>query len=312
MTANAAAWTATSITILGLTASGCETDSTADTPADTGAPLVDSQPSDVASTPPDAAPSDAAPPDATPNDAAEDLAPSPDTEPDAAASAPTEVEWVPIPAGRFEMGCSPGDSLCFDAERPRHAVDVPAFEMASTETTQAQFEAVMGFNPSGVSICARCPADTVMWHEAVEFCEAVGGRLPSESEWEHAARAGTTGAHFCGDDARVDEIAWFQPNADNQTHPVGRKTPNRFALYDTSGNVWEWVQDCWHDDYSDGPPNDGSAWISGADCSFRVLRGGSWGLELRGVRVSNRDADYVDSYLLPPPGFRCARDIGEH
>ena len=222
--------------------------------------------------------------------------------------------WVSVPAGRFTMGCSDGDEDCYDAERPAHEVAVPAFELTATEITQAQFVAVIGENPSVVSECADCPVDSVWWDEAVEVCAALGARLPSEAEWEYAARAGSPSRFGCGDDAAcLDAVAWYGDNSDNTTHTVGSKDANDFGLHDMLGSVWEWTDDCWHASY-EGAPVDGSAWVDpgpDVDCSFRVVRGGAWGMSPRGVRVSNRDYDYVDAYLVAPPGFRCARDGGE-
>jgi len=110
-----------------------------------------------------------------------------------------------------------------------------------------------------------------MWYEAKEFCELVGGRLPSEAEWEYAARAGTTTKYYCGDaPSCLDGIAWYFDNSNNQTHPVGQKTPNAFGLYDMLGNVWEWVADCRHDNYNDAPPT-GGVW-AGGDCFYRNIQ----------------------------------------
>ena len=319
------------MTVAGLLVCSCSKDDSdaGDTPGDTGPGPGDVGPGDVT---PDAGV------DLTPQpDAGSDLTPKPDTggadvapqpdlggdqdvtvQPDLpvdAAELPPngEIVWVPIPAGSFEMGCSPGDEECFDVERPSHTVNISAFEMSATEITQAQFEEVIGENPSTVSICPDCPVDSVWWSEARQLCEAMGGRLPTEAEWEYAARAGSTTRFFCGDDSScLDAVAWYVDNSDNVTHQVGQKEPNAFGLHDTLGNVWEWLEDCWHDDYTDAP-DDGRAWedTEGGDCSYRILRGGCWGLGPRGLRVSNRDADYPDSYLIAPPGFRCVRDVAE-
>ena len=118
------------------------------------------------------------------------------------------------------------------------------------------------------------------WNDAQEFIgrlNARGGgnryRLPSEAEWEYAARAGTTGDRY----GSVDAIGWHNDNSGRRTHPVGQKAPNGWGLHDMLGNVWEWVEDCWHNGYG-GAPTDGTAWTTGGDCNRRVLRGGSWEL----------------------------------
>ncbi|MGH9803026.1 MAG: formylglycine-generating enzyme family protein, partial [Blastocatellia bacterium] len=123
------------------------------------------------------------------------------------------------------------------------------------------------------------PMESISWEEAKEFCQKIqqltnkAYRLPSEAEWEYACRAGTTGDYG----GKLDEMAWYYENSDSKTHPVGKKNANSFGLYDMHGNVWEWCEDLWHDDYKQAPA-DGSAWLSGGDSSRRVLRGGSWNL----------------------------------
>jgi len=211
--------------------------------------------------------------------------------------------WVSIPAGSFEMGCSPGDAECGSDEEPRHTVNVSAFRMTETEITQAQYEWVTGSNPSHFSGCTECPVESVTWYEAKAFCEAIGARLPSEAEWEYAARGGTTTRYYCGDDAEcLDGIAWYTGNSGSETHSVKGKDANAFGLYDMLGNVWELVEDCWHSDYT-GAPSTAEVW-SGGDCSYRVVRGGSWYDHGRRLRASNRIVEEpwdVTKYS----GFRC-------
>jgi formylglycine-generating enzyme required for sulfatase activity len=218
---------------------------------------------------------------------------------------PPSLVWVSIPAGTFQMGCSPGDTECMATEEPPHVVAVSSFEILETEVTQAQYEAVMGSNPSYFSGCLECPVELVSWHSARSFCEAIGGRLPSEAEWEYAARAGTTTRFYCGDDSScADGIAWHFFNASLETHPVGYKIPNAFGLYDMLGNVWEWVEDCWHEDYT-GAPTTGQPWVFN-DCEMGVTRGGSYGKLPQSLRVSIRyrlDYDLGEREI----GFRCSR-----
>jgi formylglycine-generating enzyme required for sulfatase activity len=216
--------------------------------------------------------------------------------------------WIQIPSGSFQMGCVPQDTNCQSDEIPRHTVTfVKGFEMTATEITQEQYQKVIGSNPSNFANCPTCPVEYVTWFEAKAFCEAVGGRLPSEAEWEYAARAGTETIYLCGDDPScLDGIAWYYVNSDNKTHPVGQKSPNDFGLYDMIGNVWEWVED-WHHDNYDGAPSDGSAWIS-PQGNYRGLRGGSWSfsgdLHLRASARQNFSAS--DPYYYW--GIRCVRD----
>jgi formylglycine-generating enzyme required for sulfatase activity len=227
---------------------------------------------------------------------------------------PATVTWVSIPGGTFAMGCSVGDTRCESKELPRHDVTLAPFELMATEITQTQYRAVTGTNPSLHPDCSDCPVDTINWQMAKDFCAAVGGRLPSEAEWEYAARAGTTTSYICGENpACLDSVSW---NVDNslvgsyyRTHPVGTKVANDFGLYDMLGNVWEWVEDCWHDDYTNAPV-DGGAWVdgAGADCTVRVMRGSSY-LYNSGdffMRSSYRESYGADAWF-GSLGARCAR-----
>ena len=133
-------------------------------------------------------------------------------------------------------------------------------------------------------------------------------RLLSEAEWEYAARAGTTTLYSFGDDeAALDQHAWYSENSDRQTHPVGEKKPNAFGLYDMHGNVWEWVEDHWHDNY-EGAPADGSPWVKDGDVSQRVVRGGSFYDDPRDLRAANRFTQPRNARNVNV-GFRLARTL---
>jgi formylglycine-generating enzyme required for sulfatase activity len=132
-------------------------------------------------------------------------------------------------------------------------------------------------------------------------------RLLSEAEWEYAARARTTGPYSFEDDESVlGEYAWYGKNSGNRTHPVGEKKPNGFGLYDMHGNVWEWVEDCYHDSYQEAP-SDGSAWIAGA-CGERVVRGGAWGGNPRDLRSAVRGGN-TPGNRTNVLGFRVGRTL---
>lgn len=220
------------------------------------------------------------------------------------------MQFVSIPAGAFMMGCSAGDAECTAQENPAHRVTITRpFEIGKYQVTQSQYEAVTSVNPSHFR-GPNHPVETVSWDDAQKFCEVLNRkrdgyhyRLPTEAEWEYAARAGDDSCRY----GPLVIIAWFRDNAGGATHPVGEKKPNRFGLYDTLGNVWEWVQD-WFDVtyYSRSPEADPKGPDNG---EFRVLRGGSWRGVVRGLaRVSSR-------YFLKPStrsdvtGFRCVREI---
>lgn len=220
-----------------------------------------------------------------------------------------KMQYVGIPAGAFWMGCSVGDAACNTSEKPRHQIRITmAFQMGQYEVTQAQWEAVMGENRSSYHGQTR-PVEQVSWNDTQEFLEKLNKRndgyryrLPTEAEWEYAARAGST-EEF---PAALDAIAWYDRNSGSQTHNVGEKQPNAWGLHDMQGNVWEWCQD-WYDPryYANSPSTDPKGPPTG---QYRVLRGGSWSSPGAWfVRLSNRGsiepAERSFSY-----GFRCVRE----
>jgi formylglycine-generating enzyme required for sulfatase activity len=227
-----------------------------------------------------------------------------------AAAVLGQVEYVPIPAGEFLMGCSAGESECGEDEKPAHRVAITkGFEIARREVAQAVWQAVMGTNPSTFKAPDR-PVEQVSWNDVQEFLAALNGRgdgyhyrLPTEAEWEYAARAGTSGAYY----GSLDAIAWYGANSGGQTHPVGQKLPNAWGLHDMQGNVWEWCHDWYQDDYyrtlGEAPAVDPRGPASGQQ---RVLRGGSWYKFLWFLRVSSRFG-FRPSGRFPHVGFRCVR-----
>ena len=223
---------------------------------------------------------------------------------------------VRVPGGTFTMGCQEGffssDKDCQYDEKPAHQVEVRSFEMSQYEVTQEVWAAVMGENPSNFPNCPQCPVESVSWDEVRAFLRklnAGGGRyrLPSEAEWEYAARGGSQsrGYEYAGSDT-PDAVAWYRGNSGGKTHSVGQKQANELGLYDLSGNVLEWVQDCWNESYA-GAPSDGRAWESG-DCSRRVLRGGSWDGGPRYLRSALRYR-YTADNRSDNLGFRIARSL---
>lgn len=235
-----------------------------------------------------------------------------------AASSPSGLKWVAVPAGSFEMGCATFDPTCLleTSTKPRHQVNVEAFDLLETEVTEAQYKAVTGKDPSedyNGGGGPDSPVENVTWQEAKAFCEAVGGRLPTEAEWEYAARAGAATTYPCGNDwSCLDDIAWNMynsgdDNGDNpHKHDVRGKAPSSFGLYDMYGNVWEWVQDCWHDNYNGAPATAYPPWEQGCTGSARIHRGSDFGGDVDFMRAVVRlgwDASGAGDDL----GFRCAR-----
>ena len=214
---------------------------------------------------------------------------------------------VVVPAGNFVMG-SPADEPNRDSdEGPQHSVRVTKFAMARFEVTQGQWKALMGSNPSAVKDCGDdCPVENVSWDDAQAYVKKLSEktgqqyRLPSEAEWEYAARAGTTTAYAFG--ATLSES---QANMGNKTVRVGSYSANNFGLSDMHGNVWEWVQDCWHVTYKNAPTN-GDAWETECTEARRVLRGGSWYNLPRDLRSANRNG-ITPGFRNGNSGFRIAR-----
>jgi len=213
-----------------------------------------------------------------------------------------KMELIAIPGGTFWMGSKDGEGEKY--ERPRHQVTVAPFYIGKYPVTQAQWQAVMKNNPSKFKGADR-PVEQVPWNDCQKFVNKLNAtvgagsepaptfRLPSEAEWEYACRAGTETAYSFGDDpAQLGEYAWFDGNSGGGTYPVGQKQPNTWGVYDMLGNVYEWCEDAWHDNYT-GAPTDGSAWTGGDD-GWHVLRGGSWWNSTKQLRCA-----YRDWYLRP-------------
>ncbi len=218
------------------------------------------------------------------------------------------LELVWIPPGEFVMG-SPSSEANRDDDETQHTVRITqGFWMGKYEVTQAQWQAVMGSNPSQFTGDGKLPVEQVSWDDCQEFVKKLsqraGGtfRLPTEAEWEYACRAGSTTAYCFGDDvSRLSDYAWYDENSGNGTHPVGQKKPNAWGLYDMHGNVWEWCED-WLGDYPSGAVTDPTGPSSG---SYRVFRGGSWHHDPRRCRSAIR-LRYTPVHRNIVLGFRVA------
>lgn len=206
------------------------------------------------------------------------------------------LAYVWIAPGKFAMGCAPKDADCFENEKKVHEVTLTGgFWIGQTDVTQAAYTRVNGRNPSHFK-SANLPVESVNWAEAQNYCQAIGGRLPTEAEWEFAARGGDAGARY----APPAEIGWDRDNSGGKTHAVAQKKPNAFGLFDMLGSVWQWTAD-WYGEYAGVPETDPAG--PGAS-KGRVLRGGSWSDSAKFVRASAREG-------APPEdrndtvGFRC-------
>jgi formylglycine-generating enzyme required for sulfatase activity len=219
------------------------------------------------------------------------------------------LEMVNLPAGQFLMGSPDSDSDAQSREKPQHQVKLNSFAIGKYPVTQAQYQAVMGKNPSRFKNNPQNPVEKVSWDDAQAFCRKLSQitgktyRLPTEAEWEYACRAGTTTRYYFGDDAsQLGDYAWYDGNSRYKTHPVGDKKPNAWGLYDMSGNVLEWCEDNWHNTYENAP-RDGSAWLIN-DNDYYIVRGGSWFINPSFCRSayrgndSRRDNDYYDGFRV--------------
>ncbi|MFM6881969.1 MAG: formylglycine-generating enzyme family protein [Dolichospermum sp.] len=207
-----------------------------------------------------------------------------------------ELEMIAIPGGTFLMGSPKNEEGSINSEKPQHEVTIKPFLMGKYSVTQKQWRTVAALEKVNIDLASypsyfegdNCPVEQVSWHDAIEFCARLSNytkkpyRLPTEAQWEYACRAGTTTPFHFGDRITTD-LANYDGN---YTYGDGLKgvhrkgttdvvlfPPNLFGLHDMHGNVWEWCQDDWHDNY-EGAPIDGSAWISLTN--RKVLRGGSW------------------------------------
>jgi formylglycine-generating enzyme required for sulfatase activity len=214
------------------------------------------------------------------------------------------IEMVYVKGGTFQMGSNDGDS----DEKPVHTVTVSDFYIGKYEVTQKQWREIMGNNPSNFKNCDNCPVEKVSWNDVQEFIKKLNQktgknyRLPTEAEWEYAARGGSQsrGYKYAGSN-NIGEVAWYDGNSSSKTHAVGGKKPNELGIYDMSGNVYEWCSD-WYVNYSAGSQRNPQGPTSGFD---RVLRGGSWSGLAGFCRVSNRSiCDPDDRYSFS--GFRLA------
>ena len=220
-------------------------------------------------------------------------------------------EMITIKGGTFTMGCTSEWSDCWENEMPTHSVSLSDFYIGKFEVTQELWQAVMGNNPSYFK-GNNLPVEQVSWNDAQEFIKKLNQqtgqnfRLPTEAEWEYAARGGnkSNGYKYSGSNS-IDNVAWYTKTTnDSGTKPVGTKSPNELGIYDMSGNVWEWCQD-WYGNYSSGSQTNPTGPATG---SHRVFRGGSWLSYAEYCRVSDRSSSGPTGYRSDDLGFRLAAD----
>ncbi|MBR4937142.1 MAG: formylglycine-generating enzyme family protein [Bacteroidaceae bacterium] len=218
------------------------------------------------------------------------------------------ANMVRVQGGTFTMGATAEQgSDAYDSEKPTHQVMLSSYYIGKFQVTQAEWQAVMGTNPSHFK-GDNLPVVNVNWFDCQEFIRKLNEltgkqfRLPTEAEWEYAARSGkhSYGAKFAGG-SNIDNVGWYKENSNSTTHPVGLKRPNELGLYDMSGNVWEWCQD-WYGSYSSASQTNPQGPATG---TYRVLRGGGWGLDARSCRLSFRSI-CVPDFRANDGGLRLA------
>ncbi|MDR0971200.1 MAG: formylglycine-generating enzyme family protein [Bacteroidales bacterium] len=224
---------------------------------------------------------------------------------------PIEIEMIKVEGGTFLMGCDiENEDDCHKDEIPIHSVTLTNFSISKYLITQAQWKKIMGNNPSENVRGDNYPVTNVSWIDAQEFCERLSRktgrsyRLPTEAEWEYAAKGGnkSKGYKFSGSN-NLDDVGWYKENSGGNKHPVGRKLPNELGIYDMSGNVWQWCNDI-YGEYSNTKQKD----PTGPDLgSYRIIRGGSWGNSDAGCRNINRNY-FTPSYRDASVGFRIVLD----
>lgn len=210
-----------------------------------------------------------------------------------------EFKMVKVSSGTFQMGATAEQgSDAMDNEYPIHSVTLSDYYIGQTEVTQELWEVVMGSNPSNFMESEQSPVEQVSWSDCQEFITKLNKltgekfRLPTEAEWEFAAKGGNEGKGYKYSGSNdVNAVAWYKSNSGGKTHPVAKKQANELGLYDMCGNVWEWCSD-WKGDYSGTAQTNPKGPNTG---TRRVLRGGSWDYTARDVRVSYRGSNAPDN-----------------
>ncbi len=215
-----------------------------------------------------------------------------------------DIEMVFVQGGTFQMGSNNGQSC----EKPVHSVSLSNFYIGKTEVTQKQWRDIMNNDPSYFKNCDNCPVENITWNDIQDFIQKLNQktgnnfRLPTEAEWEYAARGGSQSKGFTYSGSNnSDDVAWYSKNSDSKTHPVGKLQPNELGIFDMSGNVWEWCNDL-YSDYSIGLQTNPTGPSSG---SFRVDRGGGWNRSVGYCRSAYRNYTNL-GYRYGNIGFRLA------
>ena len=223
----------------------------------------------------------------------------------------TGMEFVWVEGGAYRMGCGSWAGDCKPNESPEHEVTVSGFWIGKYTVTQGQWQKVVGSNPSHFKKGDNYPVEMVSWDDAKKFIRELNSkngykfRLPTEAEWEYAARSGGKSEKYAGG-SDIDAVAWYGANSKRSTHPVGTKAPNGLGLYDMSGNVWQWCEDIYDDNAYVKHQHNNPVFTSGG--SLRVLRGGSWFRDSTWARCAFRGCfDPTSTHMGYGLGLRLVR-----
>ena len=214
------------------------------------------------------------------------------------------IVMVRLPGGTFLMGSPETEEGRQDREGPQHKVTLSPFMIAKHEVTQAQWQSIMGDNPSHFR-GKKLPVENVSWEDCKRFCKKTGLSLPSEAQWEYACRAGTTGTY--SGNGNLDDMEWYKGNSESKTYPVGQKMSNDFGLHDMHGNLFERCEDEWDESFYGNPTatNKDPVYTVNSGSGDRVVRGGGWGYDARYCRSASRNMGGT-SYRGSDIGFRPA------
>lgn len=216
------------------------------------------------------------------------------TDPDSRQEPHTGMQFIWVEGGCFQMGCGNWTDDCEDDENPLHEVCLEGFWIGKYEVTQAQWQSIMGNNPSYFPKGDEYPVDSASWDDAQKFIQKLNSRspdnrfaLPSEAQWEYAARTRGKREKFAGSRS-PDKVGWYGVNSGYTTHPVGTKKANKIGIHDMSGNVWEWCEDNYDEKYYENSAIENPTGPDAGDA--KVLRGGSHGSFAKDLRTANRNS----------------------
>jgi len=215
---------------------------------------------------------------------------------------PPHERMVLVKGGTYQMGDVFGDGK--KDEKPAHEVHVSDFYLDKYEVTQKEYQKVMEDNPSYSKGCDECPVESVTWYQAKAYCENLEKRLPTEAEWEYAARSGGKKEKYAGTNDKIDDYVWHKGNSQGKIHPIGKKKPNGLGIFDMSGNAAEWTADWYDENYYRQSPRDNPQ--GAVSSEVKIVRGGAW-IDTVDYSRSTARIGVNQKAKIHRLGFRCAK-----